>query len=237
MIDIDYGKRFLSERLPQNEMYGMEQGGRGLVGASIISHVFARSKGTSHGLEQMCRDEKFKINRAEEDLVKNYAVSEGFWIENVQKLLDENYDYIDDGAEAMVYLSRDKEHVVKIKENTYTFLHESLDAIVLHNAVFNETKLRVIGFGYDGSGIFSIILRQPYIKTYMHAAMNFSEPVYNESLRYDRNRIILSDFKEKNVLIDQISNKMFCVDCIALYSDPAKAFNDKIYQDMMAEMQ
>jgi len=41
--------------------------------------------------------------------------------------------------------------------------HKALDAIVLHNYLFPETAMKVVGFTRDSDNLFRIILTQPYV--------------------------------------------------------------------------
>ena len=55
-------------------------------------------------------------------------------------------------------------HVVKLCASIYSTLGRAFEAIALHNYLFPETIMRVVGFTRDDDGLFRIILTQPYIE-------------------------------------------------------------------------
>jgi len=67
------------------------------------------------------------------------------------------------GAEAKVYYKSGDTSVIKERTSIYATLGKAMEAIVLHNALFPETPMSVIGFTRDSDGLFRIILTQPYI--------------------------------------------------------------------------
>ena len=68
------------------------------------------------------------------------------------------------GAEAKVYYREGDMSVVKERASIYSTTQKALDAIVLHNYLFPETAMYVIGFTRDNEGLLRIILTQPYIR-------------------------------------------------------------------------
>ena len=53
--------------------------------------------------------------------------------------------------------------VVKERTSIYSTTQKALDAIVLHNYLFPETAMKVIGFTRDSDGLMRIVLTQPYV--------------------------------------------------------------------------
>jgi hypothetical protein len=66
-------------------------------------------------------------------------------------------------AEAKVYYADDNTSVVKERTSIYSTWHKALDAIVLHNCLFPETIMTVIGFTRDSDGLMRIVLTHPYV--------------------------------------------------------------------------
>ena len=84
----------------------------------------------------------------------------------------------------------------------------ALDRITLHNALFPETRLNVLGFGRTTEGDFQIIVQQPFI----HGTSLTDDEIrdYVESLgfklinprnwTYATPRIYLSDMHDENLI-------------------------------------
>ena len=66
------------------------------------------------------------------------------------------------GAEAKVYYREGDTSVVKERASIYSTTQKALEAIALHNYLFPETAMHVIGFTRDADGLLRIILTQPY---------------------------------------------------------------------------
>lgn len=68
------------------------------------------------------------------------------------------------GAEAKVYYRDSSPAVLKERASIYSTTQKALDAIVLHNCLFPETTMTVIGFTRDADGLFRIVLVQPHVR-------------------------------------------------------------------------
>ena len=58
------------------------------------------------------------------------------------------------GAEAKVYYRDGSPAVLKERASIYSTTQKALDAIALHNYLFPETAMHVIGFTRDSDGLF-----------------------------------------------------------------------------------
>ena len=86
-------------------------------------------------------------------------------MESSDKVIKEGFGpMIAQGAEAMVYYKDGATSVVKERASIYSTTQKALDAIALHNYLFPETTMHVIGFTRDVDGLFRIILTQPYVR-------------------------------------------------------------------------
>lgn len=104
----------------------------------------------------------------------------------------------------------------------------TLDRISLHNAYFPETTLTVVGFGRTASGIFKIIVEQPFVSglrmTDKEIALFMDKMVF--SLRNARNwtyatpEIYLSDMHDENV-IKGATGTVFVIDCDIRINTPS----------------
>ena len=98
---------------------------------------------------------------------------------------------------------------------------------MLHNSLFPETQMKVIGFTRDTDGLFRIILTQPFIECQrlatkaeideMVAAKGFHDNDEGNGVNYISDRLHLEDMHSANVYIDIITGKPTCIDCIVKF--------------------
>ena len=62
-----------------------------------------------------------------------------------------------------MYYKEGNTSVVKERTSIYSTWQKALDAIVLHNVLFPETAMKVIGFTRDSDNLMRIVLTQPYV--------------------------------------------------------------------------
>lgn len=106
-------------------------------------------------------------------------------------------------------------------------IERALEAIALHNALFPETIMRVIGFTRDSDGLFRILLTQPYIECLrlatkteidnMVAVKGFRDNGDGNGVNYISDRIHLEDMHPANVFVEPLTNHPICIDCIVKF--------------------
>ena len=131
------------------------------------------------------------------------------------------------GAEAMVYYKDGATSVVKERASIYSTTQKALDAIALHNYLFPETAMHVIGFTRDSDGLLRIILTQPYVRCLRLATKEeidrlvlekgFRDNWSGQGVNYISERIALEDMHPANVFIDEVSGRAICIDCIVKF--------------------
>lgn len=131
------------------------------------------------------------------------------------------------GAEAKVYYKSADTCVIKERASIYATLGKAFEAILLHNTLFPETEMSVIGFTRDADGLFRTILTQPYIGCKrlatqeeidnMVAAKGFRNNRDGNGVNYLSDRLYLEDMHPANVFIDTLSDKPICIDCIVKF--------------------
>ena len=131
------------------------------------------------------------------------------------------------GAEAMVYYRDGATSVVKERASIYSTTQKALDAIVLHNYLFPETAMKVIGFTRDSDGLMRMVLTQPYVNCLrlatkeeidnMVAAKGFHDNWNGQGVNYISDHLALEDMHPANVFIDEVSSKPICIDCIVKF--------------------
>jgi len=131
------------------------------------------------------------------------------------------------GAEAKVYYSDGNTSVVKERTSIYSTWQKAIDAIVLHNCLFPETAMKVVGFTRDSDGLMRIVLTQPYVNCLrlatkdeiddMVAAKGFRDNWDGQGVNYISDRLALEDMHPANVFIDVVTGKPICIDCIVKF--------------------
>lgn len=200
-----------------------------LIGAYIVCD-YARGSLTSSSDASTSKASptNWEIDDAQEKLVQQWAEAKRLWVPNSEQMLIDSFGpKIAQGAEAKVYYKTGNTSVVKERTSIYSTLGKALEAIVLHNAIFPETQMNVIGFTRDSDGLFRIILTQPYIgcarlatKEEIDKLVNdkgFSDNRNGEGVNYIGHRLYLEDMHPANVFIDKLSGTPICIDCIVKF--------------------
>lgn len=131
------------------------------------------------------------------------------------------------GAESKVYYKEGDTSVIKVRTSIYATLGKALESIVLHNSLFPETQMNIIGYTRDADGLFRTILTQPYIGCQrlatkaeideMVAKKGFTDNRDGNGVNYIGQRLYLEDMHPANVFVDVISDTPICIDCIVKF--------------------
>lgn len=153
-----------------------------------------------------------KRNQEDRESLEKFAKEQGKWADNVDTKLEKKYGgRIGHGSEAWVY-RKDKDTVIKSRSITgYNTVSDALRSIELHNTLFPETAMKVVGFGI-GDGEFSIIIEQPFIEgvyasqeeidSFVKERFNAEkDPSVIGNTSYKTDDYLLQDLKPQNVLI------------------------------------
>jgi len=211
------------------EHAGLCKAGSALIGASIVASYARTSLEASRDAE--CGQNgpsNWEIDELQEQLIERWAKAAHLWVENSGEILSDALGpMIAQGAEAKVYYREGDTSVVKERASIYSTTQKALEAIVLHNYLFPETAMHVIGFTRDSDGLFRIILIQPYINCLrlatkeeideMVAAKGFRDNYDGQGVNYIGDRLYLEDMHPANVFIDDISSQPICIDCIVKF--------------------
>lgn len=215
------------ERFTRREQDGLRAGGRTLIWSSVIASYAARSVesgGDASNSSQFSLN--IEIDALQEKLIEEYSRIKDVWIEPDDFLVRQAFgSKIAEGAEAKVYYSDGESVVVKERASIYSTFQKALDSIVLHNSLFPETSMHVLGFTRDEDGIFRTVLTQPYIKCQRLATKDeidrlvepygFRDNWNGQGVNYINDRMKLEDLHPANVFIDVRTGKPTCIDCIA----------------------
>ncbi|MBR4772564.1 MAG: hypothetical protein IK009_07525 [Bacteroidales bacterium] len=227
--DILYGKASVS-RFNLSEHAGICTAGAVLIGASVIAGYARASLEASADAagSQGGRPTNWQIDERQEQMIEQWAKSAGLWVEDSERILIETFGpKIAQGAEAKVYYREGDPSVVKERASIYSTTQKALEAISLHNYLFPETAMHVIGFTRDSDGLLRIILTQPYVRCKrlatkaeideMVIAKGFRDNWGGQGVNYISDRMALEDMHPANVFIDEVTNKPICIDCIVKF--------------------
>lgn len=227
--DILYGRKdFNGFTLPEHA--GLCKGGAPLIGASIVVG-YARRSLTAGGNAESSEGNgpaNWQIDEEQERLLEMWAKACDLWFEHSEAIIEKNFGpMIAQGAEAKVYYKAGDFSVAKERTSIYSTTQKALEAIALHNYLFPETAMRVIGFTRDGDGLLRVVLTQPYIRCQrlatkeeidkMVAAKGFRDNWEGQGVNYISNRLALEDMHPANVFIDEITGMPTCIDCIVKF--------------------
>lgn len=217
-------------RFTQPEHAGLCTAGAPLVGASIIASYAAASLGAGGDVAsgEGGRPNRWEIDQLQEQLIERWAKSAQLWVEDSEQIITRNYGpMIAQGAEAKVFYREGDTSVIKERTSIYSTTQKALDAIALHNYLFPETAMHVVGFTRDSDGLLRIILTQPYIRCSrlatkaeidcLVAQKGFRDNGDGNGVNYISDRMALEDMHPANVFIDEISEKVICIDCIVKF--------------------
>ena len=232
--DIQYGRKdFDGFTLPEHA--GLCKGGSPLIGASIVARYARRSLAAGGNVEsgEGGSPANWQIDEEQERLIETWAKAAGLWFEHSDSIIQKNFGpKIAQGAEAMVYYKEGDPSVAKERTSIYSTTQKALDAIALHNSLFPETAMRVIGFTRDSDGLLRIVLTQPYIRCLrwatkdeidaMVAEKGFRDNWQGQGVNYISDRLALEDMHPANVFIDELTGKPTCIDCIVKFVNPSE---------------
>ena len=216
-------------RFNLSEHAGLSKGGAPLIGASIIACYATASLTASCNAEgREGSPANWEIDEQQEQLIEQWARAANLWEENSEQFLIEEFGpMIAQGAEAKVYYKDGDTSVIKERCSIYSTTQKALDAIVLHNCLFPETAMKVIGFTRDSDNLMRIVLTQPYVNCLrlatkeeiddMVTAKGFRDNWNGQGVNYISDRLALEDMHPANVFVDVVTGKPICIDCIVKF--------------------
>lgn len=175
-----------------------------------------------------------KRNQEDRESLEKFAKEQGKWADDVDTKLEKKYGgRIGHGSEAWVY-RKDKDTVIKSRSITgYNTVSDALRSIELHNSLFPETAMKVVGFG-NGDGEFSIIIEQPFIEgayASQEEIDSFVKERFNAkkdtsvigNTSYKTDDYLLQDLKPQNVLVRIVNGeRQYNVIDGDFYDNPSK---------------
>ena len=153
-------------RFNLSEHAGLCTAGAPLIGASIVAcYATASLAAGGNASGSQGSPNSWEIDELQEQLIEKWAKAARLWVEDSEIILTTTFGpMIAQGAEAKVYYREGDTSVVKERASIYSTTQKAPDAIVLHNCLFPETAMHVVGFTRDSDRLLRIILTQPYVR-------------------------------------------------------------------------
>lgn len=190
--------------------------------------------------EQRVLTQRQQEQRNSEDkaALEKLAKEQGRWRDHVDERLEEDLgEMIGHGAESYVYRIPDGP-VLKARtidpdiEGSYKSLEEALASIEIHNRLFPETAMKIVGYG-ESDGEFNVILEQPYIEGRFATKEEIDQfikekfdaekdPSVVGDTSYKTDAYLMQDLKEKNVIVRD--GKLYVIDGDFYLTDEHKQF-------------
>ena len=220
--EINHGTT-LFERIPQAQQPGLSKGSPILTSAGLICRG---CPGTESEVREIYHtDDLIGEGRIQEHLVETWARITGCWFESPDLYLSSISEIKDYGTESVVYFDVDSLVVRKlISLKHYNVLRLALDRIIIHNSVFNDSAMKVLGFGRNSNNLFVVVIEQPYCagtivseqerRNFMYA-MGFEDAGadYGMHLNYRNSSLYIGDLNDYNVIKGESGIHVIDADC------------------------
>lgn len=145
------------------------------AGASLILRGKNEANRRKSGNPQEKYENLAKEGKEQEKIIEAWAKAADLWVNDytdpdgkkantLEDLLHSQWQYLDQGSEAEVFLYDDKTVLKSISlSHSDENPQQLLDRIELFNQLFPETALSIVGFGRDSSGHFRVLATQNYV--------------------------------------------------------------------------
>ncbi len=213
----------LYERIPQAQHPGLFQGSGRICEAAIVCRGCPPTE--SEVREIYCTGDLSGEGLLQETLIELWAKERKIWYDFPEKYFATEDAYRDEGTESVVYIQPKASIVTKfISLKHYNIPRLAIDRIIIHNATFPDSLLKVIGFGRDYNGRFVIIAQQDFIvgdpisedeTLDFMTKMGFEEVGYDYGmhLNYRTDDIYIGDLNQFNVIKGQHGIHVIDADC------------------------
>lgn len=137
------------ERIPQEQLSGLSARYGVLCQAAVICRGCPCTE--SESMEIYRTSDLIGDGKIQEDLVEQWAKLKGFWFPFPESYFSKLSQICDEGTESQIYFDVPNRIVRKlISLKHYNVLRTAIDRVIIHNAVFPSSYLKVVGFGLSG---------------------------------------------------------------------------------------
>jgi hypothetical protein len=218
-----YNGTTLFERIPQAQQPGLSLGSEILCAAAVICRGCPETESETREIYRT--SDLIGDGLVQETFVEQWSRIVGCWFDDARLYLSSLSQAYDIGTESTVFFDVPHRLVRKfITLKHYNVLRLALDRIIIHNAIFPNAYMRVIGFGRDEDASFGVLVEQPYIEgspvseeercLFMHS-MGFDDAGedYGMHLNYKTPELYIGDLNEFNLLKGESGIHVFDCDC------------------------
>lgn len=229
--DMESEKKNVS--LPQNNVK-YEEGDRERVFAGNEAVMRTVAETSDSGVRDSSTEEVGRGSGSKESVLRSLvqrAQENGTWRDSID---DEVSEYVGEGQENHVYLSKDGTHVIKL--NNLKFVPEDasdlsafVDRLRAHNELFPADAMELLGFTENAKGEVSAIIRQPFVDAEREATdaeidkyledHDFTVDMTDE---WSDGKYGVIDLKPSNILVDKNGRLRF-VDVVVRDMDRQKS--------------
>lgn len=218
-----YDGTTLFERFPQAVQPGLSAGSEVLCSAAIICRGCPCTESEVRPIYRT--DDLIGEGKVQEQIVEFWARIVGCWFEHAELFLSSISQVSDNGTESKVFFDVRNRLVRKaISLIHYNVLRLALDRIVVHNALFQNSYLKVFGFGRNEKGEFVILVEQPYVeggvvteeeRLALMRNLGFEEAGedYGMHLNYRTDELYVGDLNEYNLIKGTAGIHIIDADC------------------------
>lgn len=218
-----YDGTTLFERFPQAVQPGLSAGSEVLCSAAIICRGCPCTESEVRPIYRT--NDLIGDGRIQERIVESWARISGCWFEHAELFLSSISQVSDKGTESKVFFDVRNRLVRKaISLIHYNVLRLALDRIVVHNALFQNSYLKVFGFGRNERGEFVILVEQPYVeggvvtekeRLALMRNLGFDEAGedYGMHLNYRTDELYVGDLNEYNLIKGAAGIHIIDADC------------------------
>ena len=213
----------LFERIPQAQQSGLSKGSEILTAAGIICRGCPGTESETRPIYDT--NDLIGDGRIQERLVETWARIQGCWFDSPELYLASKSEIRDYGTESVVYFDIE-DYVVRklISLKHYNVLRLALDRIIIHNAIFPDSAMKVLGYGCDENHQFVIVVEQPYCaggivsdserRAFMYR-LGFTDAGldYGMYLNYRTDTLYIGDLNEYNVIKGEAGIHVIDADC------------------------
>ncbi len=205
-----YNGTCIFERIPQAQQHGLSRGSSLLCEVAIVCRGCPETE--SEVREIYDTGDLIGESEFQERLIELWARKRGVWIDNPEASYEVNGVLRDEGTESIVYFEPESRIVTKLISSKYYNIPRLLiDRIIIHNAIFPDSALNVVGFGRDSYDRFVVIAQQPYIEGspisssetlefMLNMGFDSAGHDYGMNLNYKTDNLYVGDLNEFNVI-------------------------------------
>lgn len=218
------------ERIPQSVFSGLPEGGRRNVQAAALLRA-------NDGAVPEQQGEILESGYTrEQEIIGRWAERDGCWSDTPDGDMTRKgytHDSAIDGSESQVYFDQRRQWVHKTIDHVrYRDLSRFLDRINIHNALFPETAMTIVGWGLreyadDNTG-FCAIIRQPFVQGRAPTQDEINRSMKDRGLRpadgagffftSGDGDILVTDLHDGNAVVDR-DGHVIVYDCEAMLND------------------